>query len=216
MDEGVTSDPELTEKIAENSNLTVYYISRIFYLIANSIAIKAGEDGELEGQKIARICKFFNKSQNRLIAALLIKHRATTSLELQRVLKLKDYTVTRAMKTLEDLDIVIAKTRVKTPYRDSDKKGAGIKVWSLTNAQPKDRDKAQKRYREIIQATEDPSPVRQCQMPEAIALCKTYMDPRGLTTVPDRVILDPMLKDQGINVDHNQLLTALVKEGYSP
>jgi len=202
--------------IAENSNLTVYYITRIFDLIANSIAIKAGEDSELEGQKIARLCNFFKKSQNRLIAAFLITRGATTSLELQKILKLKDYTVTRAMKTLEDLDIVEDKTRVKTPYRDSTDKGAGIKVWSLMNVKPEARDKAQERYAEIILATEDPSSIRQCQMPEAIAFTKTYMDPRGLKTVPGSRILTPMLKDQGINVDYSLLLTAMVKEGYSP
>ena len=76
---------------------------------------------------------------------------------------------------------------------------------------------SQRRHAELklIKTNMTSDPIRQGQLPEAIALCKTWMNDRGLRTIPERQILTPMLEVQGIKVSYNNLITALRQEGYS-
>lgn len=153
--------------------------------------------------------------ENRRLVSFFFKVRTATRPEIQAKLGLEETSISKKLKTLSSLGFIEKKGRIGAPYKTRRARGAGVPIWGILKADPQDYVDAQRRYGEIILATEDPSPIRQCQMTEAIALARTYMVDRSLTRIPDSIILTPMLEAKDIRVDYSQLLTALVKEGYS-
>ena len=164
---------------------------------------------------IERTGNLMRYPENRRIVSFLLKVRATTRVEIETKLGLETTSISKKLSTLRSLGFIEKKGRIGAPYKTRRARGAGVPIWGILKTDPQDYVNAQRRYGEIILSTENTSSVRQCQMPEAIALAKTYMDDRGLRTIPDSRILTPMLEEKGINVAYNQLLTAMVKEGYS-
>lgn len=158
-----------------------------------------------------------NSETGGLICDHLLKHGATTIPELEEVIPTTKATASRTLKRLINFNVVETRGHVGSPYRPRKQAGPRVPIYILKGADPQAAHDAQRRHAELklIKTTKTTEHVKQSQLPEAIALAKTYMNDRGLRTIPDRVILTLVLQNSGITVDYNKLTTALHKEGYS-
>ncbi len=152
----------------------------------------------------------------RRVSKILSDYGCATSLELQYTIPTTRLSAHRIMKRLMSCDVVEISGHVGTPYRPRGSPGPPIPIYGLVGAIPEAVVNAQKRYGEVLKSLSKPESIRQCQLTEALAFCRTYLDDRHLKRVPDSQILTPLLQDSGIRVNYDHLLTALVKEGYRP
>lgn len=206
---------EDSELIKRTVNLIVYDIYVFFDLINSIYLINSGPTKVLKDKLIERSLNFMKTASNRSIVNLFIEKSVLTRLEISVSLGLEEVSISQKLKTLRSVGFIEKKGRVGTPYRTRKMKGAGIPLWGIIKAKPQDYVDAQKRYGEILLSTKDSLPIGQSQLLEALALSKIYMEDRGLKTIPDRVILIPLMEYEGIKVTYDSLVNALVEEGYS-
>ncbi len=211
--------PSQEELIKSTVNLIRYDRSAFLYLINLINLINSEKNAELETRLIERTLNLMRTNSNRELVSHFFKHRATTRLEIEKSTGLDEVSISQKLKTLRSIGFVEKKGRVGSPYKSRTARGAGVPLWGIKKglffeAEPHDYVDAQRRYGELFLDTVDPTTVRQSQLPEAIAFCKTYMDDRGLIIIPEQSYLAPMLKADGIRVDHSLLVKALKLEGY--
>ena len=175
------------------------------------------QERERRERIITSLVTIANSETGGLICDHLLKHGATTISILEEVIPTTKATASRTLRRLINFNVVETRGHVGPPYRPHRKSGPRVPIYTLKGAAPQASHDAQRRHAELklIKTSTTPDPIRQGQLPEAIALCKTWMNDRGLRTIPDSQILTPMLEVQGIKVSYDKLITALRKEGYS-
>ena len=167
--------------------------------------------GELSFRLRRRLVSNLTSENGWDIATFFHNHVATTKPELQSVTHINWQSINTTVDTLVETGFIKRFGRVGLPYRT---RGRPIPIYGLLHATPEDVLQAQRRYGEI-RRSKIKDPLRQTQIPEAIALCKTYMDKWGATTIPDRAVLVTVMKQGGIKaVNYDHLVSALIKAGY--
>jgi len=193
--------------------------SSAFQVIAELFAICNANNSiekEREEEKIARLCNFFRDPRSRKVALFLHRYGATTSVELCEELGLDEWTVSRRLKALKILGVVTDKGRIGTPYRSPRERGAKVKIWTLTTADPQASIDAQIRYGELIK--KELPPTRGPGDPDTEALKQgilTYMDQRGVREATKRELM-LHLKTQGLQnlTQFDRAASELSREGY--
>jgi len=145
--------------VIEDEESKLYSLAEFFSLQTNtlirelySLYSNEKKSGLVEARKFRKFIRILNliqRPQSRDIIGFLIKNGATTSQELETKTGLPQGTISRNLRALKSLGVVKI-SKVKEPYKSSRDRGPKVKVYTLSDANPKAAGEAQDRYAQII------------------------------------------------------------------